>query len=236
MTAGMVAYKLCTRDYDCENCPLDVALRGADNEQGTSAEAESRTAPEAGEDESSPAALWEFPGDRRYHSCHSWVLPLGGHRVRCGVDAFAAHLLGQVTSVVFPTAASHVQQGGIACWFVDENELIPIRAPVPGAVVSVNHHIQSDPGLIALSPYDKGWLLEIDCPEPAGTNGELFPANEFRIRIATDLKRLHHKISLAMSHDAGVGPTLPDGGERLTDLHRILGSRRYHRLLLSFLK
>jgi hypothetical protein len=119
---------------------------------------------------------------------------------------------------------------------VDENELIPIQAPVPGAVVSVNHNLQSNPGLIALSPYDKGWLLEIECPEPAGTNGELLPANEFRSRVAADLQRLHHKVSRATSHDAGVGPTLPDGGERLTDLRRILGSRRYRRLVLSFLK
>ena len=77
---------------------------------------------------------------------------------------------------------------------------------------------------------------EIDCPEAEGENGELLPANEFRVRLATDLHRLHHKLSRALSHDDEVGATLPDGGEPLTDLRRILGSRRYHRLVLSFLK
>ena len=107
MTAGMVAYKLCTRDYDCENCPLDVALRGADNVSRVETGAGTHPAPVTGEKQST-SARWDFPADRRYHACHSWVLPLSGRRVRCGVDAFAAHLLGQVTSVVFPTAASDV--------------------------------------------------------------------------------------------------------------------------------
>ena len=28
MSAGLVSYKLCDRDFDCGNCPLDAALRG----------------------------------------------------------------------------------------------------------------------------------------------------------------------------------------------------------------
>jgi glycine cleavage system H protein len=235
MTAGMVAYKLCTRDYECENCPLDMALRNAEGEMEAGGGAKEVTIAATGP--APPAAAsWEFPADRRYHACHSWVLPLGGQKVRCGVDAFAARLLGQVTSVIFPAATSHVARGGIACWFADENELIPIRAPVPGAVVAVNHRLQSEPGLIAASPYDRGWLLEVECPEPHRTNGELLPANEFRIRTASDLRRLHQKIERTLSHDAGIGPTLPDGGERLTDLRRILGPRRYYRLVAALLK
>ena len=27
MTAGVVAYKICDRSFDCENCPLDIKNR-----------------------------------------------------------------------------------------------------------------------------------------------------------------------------------------------------------------
>ena len=29
MSAGLLRYRLCDREYDCEHCPLDAALRGA---------------------------------------------------------------------------------------------------------------------------------------------------------------------------------------------------------------
>ena len=29
MGAGLLRYRLCDREYDCEHCPLDAALRGA---------------------------------------------------------------------------------------------------------------------------------------------------------------------------------------------------------------
>jgi hypothetical protein len=28
MSAGVIRFWLCDRDFDCENCPLDAALRG----------------------------------------------------------------------------------------------------------------------------------------------------------------------------------------------------------------
>ena len=89
---------------------------------------------------------------------------------------------------------------------------------------------------MSLSPYDQGWLLEIDCPGGAETHHELLPAHELRNRVATDLRRLHQKVSRAVSRDPAVGRTLPNGGERLTDLRRILGPRRYHRLILPLLR
>lgn len=29
MSAGLVAYKLCDRNFECEGCPFDLAMRGA---------------------------------------------------------------------------------------------------------------------------------------------------------------------------------------------------------------
>lgn len=32
MAAGLIAYRLCDREFDCERCPLDIALRRASAE------------------------------------------------------------------------------------------------------------------------------------------------------------------------------------------------------------
>jgi hypothetical protein len=78
MSAGLVRYKLCDRDFDCERCPLDAALRG---------DAEWREAEPTRADE--PRRGLAFPDDRRYSDGHLWAFDRGGI-ARAGVDALAA--------------------------------------------------------------------------------------------------------------------------------------------------
>ena len=74
-------YRLCDRDFDCERCPLDVALRG--------------TAPEVRMDPPGATGPWSFPTDRTYAAGHLWIAPAAdGGASRLGLDAFAAGLLG----------------------------------------------------------------------------------------------------------------------------------------------
>jgi len=59
MCAGVLRYRLCTHEYDCDNCPLDAALRG----DARIPAAHPLTSPYA------PA----FPDDRRYAVGHTWL-------------------------------------------------------------------------------------------------------------------------------------------------------------------
>lgn len=90
MCAGLVSYRLCSRDFDCEHCPLDAALRG-------------ELHPVAHD----TALLYRqengngVPADRRYSSGHTWALPTAeaGYAWRIGIDAFAATLIGCARSI-----------------------------------------------------------------------------------------------------------------------------------------
>ncbi|MBI5711138.1 MAG: hypothetical protein HZC42_12695, partial [Candidatus Eisenbacteria bacterium] len=75
MTAGILSYQLCEREFDCEQCPLDAALRmhfargGAP--AGESAAPDPRGAP-------GPPARHGIACDRLYSRGHCWAKPLGG--------------------------------------------------------------------------------------------------------------------------------------------------------------
>jgi len=153
MTAGLVAYKLCERGFDCDNCPLDRALRGVSD-------------PGCDVAIGTQGSLWEFRLDRKYHRSHLWLQPMDRDRVRCGIDVFAAHLLTRVTSVVFPTVDSRLDCGRPACWVTDDGTPIPLQAPVAGAVLGVNAKVKHDPVLICESPYDDGWLMKVKLSDP----------------------------------------------------------------------
>jgi glycine cleavage system H protein len=216
MTAGLVAYHLCDRGFDCDDCPLDLALRGV-------------AGPADAQVADIPGTSWEFRPDRRYHRGHMWLSSLDAPRLRCGIDVFAARLLDRVTSVVFPTVHSRLDRGHPACWVTDEGTLIPLQSPVAGTVVGVNGKVQQDPSLMSQSPYDEGWETDRD------SNGDLISAERMRQQTERELKRLHGEMRRHLREDQGVGHTLADGGEPVTDLRRILGVKRYHRLVQRIL-
>lgn len=215
MSAGVLAFKLCDRDFECERCPLDLALGAA-------------RAPRA--PERAPRARVEFPNDRAYSAGHGWVLPLGAARVRTGLDALAARLVERVHGLVLPAAGTHAKAGQPLVWLIDDHEAVPVSAPVDGVVLASNPSVRDDPGLALRDPYGAGWLVELARDE--GTSTRLTDATLARHRAARDLWELRR---LAARHDSSVGRTARDGGRPIRDLRRVLGARRYQRLLRRWL-
>lgn len=220
MSAGLVAYKLCDRNLDCDGCPFDDAMRGA--------------APE------SPAAgaerdAWAFPNDRRYHRGHAWVLTVDDGHARIGVDILAARLLTQATAVILPALDSRVRCGQVACWLRDGSELIPLSAPASGCVVRHNPLVKKSPRVVHADPYGSGWLFDLRL-ERGGFPG-LLSAGEMRAHSERQLEQVRIGLRQHLTRGSDlVGPTLADGGERLADLRSILGGPAYLRLVESLLK
>jgi glycine cleavage system H protein len=228
MTAGVVAYKICDRGYDCEHCPLDAGLCGREL-AGLDSSAEA--APVA------DAAALEFPPDRLYHGSHVWAQPFERALVRVGIDAFAARLLSGATSLVLPADGAVVQQGRVGFWIAEETRLVPLISPVSGRVRRRNHWVQASPGLVTEAPYGHGWLIDVDCPNWAIERRRLVSAESVRELARRQSESLRKHVAHYVEHgQREVGATMADGGERLVDARRILGPARYRRLVLSFLR
>ena len=225
MLAGVLTYRLCDRKYDCEHCTLDAGIRGV----------ELVPRPESVEAQVLPST-WDIRDDRRYHPSGGWVAAHEEGRFRWGVDGLVARLLDRLTSVVLPAAATDLTQGEVACWLEDEGELMPLRAPVSGRVLRTNPAVQQAPGLIAASPYDDGWLMELRGTDSLAAQPGLCEAASRRESVAHQMAKLREATGRFMHDDDRVGRTAADGGERITDMRRMLGTRRYHRLVLSILR
>ncbi len=214
MTAGILAWRLCDRDFDCEHCPLDAALRGPAH---ASAEP--------------PPACWAFPDDRLYHPGHLWVRQEAPGRMRCGIDALLAHLLRHARGVVLPAQGSLLVHGQAACWIQDGTDLIPLRSAASGSVAARNPDVLANARLLADSPYEEGWLFELlgDLADAAPTAHPAAQARDAALRQLASLQRRAGRLLTRGRH--AVGPTAADGGEPLDDLRRMLGPERYHRLI-----
>jgi glycine cleavage system H protein len=213
MTAGVLAYRLCDRNYDCDACPLDAALRG-----GPVAKSDQRM-----------AAL-TFPDDCLYHRGHGWIRREDEGSVVFGLDALAARLLAPAGSIVLPAEGAELTAGGPACWIREDGELIPVQAPVSGVVLSSNTAVQQDPSLLVRSPYNCGWLLRIRLHRPERLPAGLFGGVEAGRRATEAMATIRDR---AVS---GMGATLADGGELVPELRRVLGIERYARLIGELLR
>lgn len=234
-----MTYKLCDREYDCEHCPLDAAMRGLTPDAAVTPGAESETESSVPGTEESAGAIapeWTFAEDRRYHPGHGWAQERNPIRVRCGVDAFAARLLDRVHAVVLPAPATAVQQGRIASWVMDGTRLVPLRSPVTGSVERINQAVQLHPELLASSPYADGWLMEVRVRGGLDRQPQLSTATEQARHTREQLERFCQRWTHDAAIHGGVGRTMPDGGERITDLRRLFGEMRFRKLVSSVLK
>ena len=222
MSAGLLDYKLCDRDFDCERCPLDAALRGE------SLECPVRRALMG------PSLSSGFPEDRLYSTGHTWVQDRGvdGSRtLRLGVDTFAAALIGHCDAARWNAPDQTLQLRETICEIDLGIGFLPLGAPISGVVVNGNPLLQRDPSQLVTQPYGEGWILDLAVENTAELQGML-QAQAARELAGLDLRRFRRRVALqlfAATNEAG--PCLADGGELLTDLRKMLGGSSYLNLL-----
>ncbi|HWN81204.1 MAG TPA: hypothetical protein VNM87_03840 [Candidatus Udaeobacter sp.] len=254
MEAGIIAYKLCDRNFRCESCPFDAVLRGS----GASTRAGGHNfgltgvaTPPAAMNIDRPAAFelparTAFPADRVYHPAHTWAQARDSHRIRIGLDGLAARLADRMTDIVFPIRGQRLERGKTGTWLLDETGTLALCMPVTGIVRESNHALHQRPWLATEEPYGAGWLIELESTD-AGALAGLISAAEMTQRAIVDLAALRQRTAelagAAESASSGdrpacelqMGATSFDGGELHPELRAILGAAAYHALVQPIL-
>lgn len=245
MDAGLVGYKLCDRELQCEECPFDALIRlqavnqiappssaGAQRTVQCSVSGEPQTSANLIEAilERTTGPLMRRPlmEDRLYHLNHTWVSNDRLESVTVGLDHIAAYLLHPIVGVVLPQPPTHVEQNAPCIWIVMHEGTIAIQSPLAGNIVRVNRHLRDHPDLIGTDPYHEGWVLHIAPSDLAHSLDQLRSSSRIAHHYSDDLTKLSTVVRQHLRrHFDTVGTTLPDGGQRLIDIHDILGASTY---------
>jgi len=223
MSAGLLTYKLCDHDFDCDSCPLDAALRGS-----------------LPEDPRREALLTpnrdarSFPEDRFYTAGHSWIRGVkgGGKRLfRCGIDAFAAAVIGRCGQVGWEVSEQTLAQGATMCQIDIDLGLLPLGVPICGVVVDGNLALLDTPDQLVTAPYEDGWIVELMAEDPSELD-HLLSAEAARGNAQKDLQWFRRRVATQLLSGVDtVGLSLADGGEIVSDLRQMLGGSAYFELL-----
>jgi glycine cleavage system H lipoate-binding protein/ABC-type phosphate transport system substrate-binding protein len=160
-----------------------------------------------------PEAI-NIPNGLYYDKSHSWAFMEKEGTVKVGIDDFLQHITGNYTGLVMKRPLEMIHRNEVAATLVHEGKKINILAPVSGRIIQANEDLMDYPSLVNNSPYNWGWLYEI---QPSNWMREirfLQMADKYRDFIKKELIRLKDFIIGALQQKELAGVlVLQEGGE-----------------------
>lgn len=101
----------------------------------------------------------------KYTATHEWV-DLKGNIARVGITDHAQKEISDVVFVELPQNGRALKQKESAMIVESVKAAFDIYAPLSGKVTRVNEELKAKPELVNQSPFEKGWLFEIECSNP----------------------------------------------------------------------
>jgi glycine cleavage system H protein len=105
----------------------------------------------------------------KYTKTHEWV-KLTGAKAKIGITDHAQEELTDIVFVELPTVGKEVKKGEELCVVESVKSVSEVYAPVSGKIIAVNTKLDNSPEIINSSPYDDGWLVELEVKDKAEIN------------------------------------------------------------------
>ncbi|HUT00723.1 MAG TPA: glycine cleavage system protein GcvH [Candidatus Thermoplasmatota archaeon] len=105
----------------------------------------------------------------KYTKTHEWVKLLGA-KAKIGITDHAQHELTDIVFVELPTVGKEIKKGEELCVVESVKSVSEVYAPISGKIASVNTKLDDSPEFINSSPYDDGWLVEIEVKDKSEVN------------------------------------------------------------------
>lgn len=189
MTAGIVSYYLCDRDFDCDNCQLDWAMRKAGPHNGGPSPGQSvptQSPP--------PASLRE---GFLYGRNHCWIKQLGVRLLRVGLEPGFSTVLMALKAVVLPSQGELLRKGQSCLWIVLEGGTFAIEAPCGGTVCNRNSRLSAHPHLLRFQPFDDGWLFDIEAESTSLEEGDFMDVEDAQRFYREDAARFKRSLGIS---------------------------------------
>lgn len=101
----------------------------------------------------------------KYTKSHEWIRVDG----KIGTVGITDHAQKEISDVVFvelPKENAVVKQKDSVMVIESVKAAFDIYTPVSGKIVKVNQSLKDEPQLVNDSPFEKGWLFQIECQNP----------------------------------------------------------------------
>jgi len=96
-----------------------------------------------------------------YTKDHEWAR-VEGKKAYIGITDHAQSALGDITFIDPPKKGQQLKQGGFCATVESVKAASDVYSPFSGVVLDVNRELSGHPELVNRSPYDKGYIFEME--------------------------------------------------------------------------
>lgn len=243
MSAGVISFKLCPLDYDCDSCEFDEVMRSQVRSKKGKPRLKS-SPPATPERPQSPAGdsekllFFTFSAvqadkDLHLHPAHLWVRQIEAKKWRIGIDQLLAYTLPHPQGIKLPDVNQNMTRGHVFAQVLAEPGEVLLAAPLSGRLVQVNGALSAHPELLQQDPCGEGWLAVIQStPHPAELE-KFHTGPEGRKFLEEEAQHLRFLLKHKGIRVDQIGDTLPDGGLHIKYLRQVLPGQVCLRLALE---
>jgi len=123
----------------------------------------------------------EVRDNLKYTQTHEW-LKLNDNKAVVGITDHAQSELTDIVFVELPQVGKKVKKGDEICVVESVKSVSEIYAPVSGKITKVNNQLDDAPETVNSSPYDDGWLVELEVDDKSEIN-KLLDAKSYKKMI-----------------------------------------------------
>jgi glycine cleavage system H protein len=235
MTAGVISFKLCPLDYDCEHCDFDEAMRSqVRSKQKKSKVKRDRfrvSVPPEGiaassADSKKPLFFTFSAGEIEeglyLHPTHLWLRRVEGQTWKAGIDKLLAYVLPPAEEMELYGLDAKVLKNQFFGKVHTQAGTVSLAAPLSGRLVQRNPLLSGRPELVQQDPYGEGWLIMIaSSQDEFGLKGYYSGAASRRF-LEEEAQHLRFLLKHRGIEVDSIGDTLPDGGAHIKYLNQVL--------------
>ena len=100
------------------------------------------------------------PINLKYHREHVWA-QVDEDTAVFGLTDYAQESLGDIVYIELPEIGAKLEAGTAFAEVESVKAVSDVHAPLSGTVVEVNEEVEDAPELINESPYENGWLVQV---------------------------------------------------------------------------
>lgn len=124
-----------------------------------------------------------------YSKEHEWVRVTGSKGV-VGITDYAVKSLHDVVYVSLPEVGLEVEQMGLLGTVESIKAVADMYSPVVGKVTKTNAELSTKPELVNQSPYQEGWIVELELRDIEADRRKLMDHNAYTAYIKELIEKL----------------------------------------------
>ena len=217
MTSGVIEYKLCDNNFDCENCPFDKVIRNLSNEKGTQVNGIVNDADTI----FNKLQSIKYDNNIIYLKNNLIAKEICANTFYLGINPILVNFLDNVTSMTIDESRKNISIG---------EQVLKINGIWGSVSISspLNLLIYNKVGDPIDNPLKTEWFAIMGAAQKDVLSSKLHKK---------EWDKLHAKaigaIAEIKTEVPKVGPTMMDGGSQIKFLHQLIGNKRYIDILNS---